>query len=146
MIKTNPTMQLLQTVPGVRPILAIVIALEVGSIDRFATAEKLARYAGKVPRVSSSGGRTYYGKVRLDVNRYSKWAFTEAANAIVLQQERRPDSHVVCLYQRVCRHKSHAKAITAVGRHVAEATYWMLKNDEPYGEPQRKRLVSCTQR
>ena len=145
-IKMNDTMQLLQTLPGVGPILAIVIALEVGSIDRFAMAEKLASYAGKVPRVNSSGGKTYYGKVRPDVNRYLKWAFTEAANAIVLQQERRPDSHVVRLYQRVYRHKGHAKAITAVGRHLAEATYWMLKNNEPYREPRSKRLVSYTQR
>jgi hypothetical protein len=80
------------------------------------------------------------------VNRYLKWAFTEAANAIVLQQKRRPESHVVRLYQRVHKHKGHAKAITAVGRHLAEATYWMLKNNEPYREPQRKRLVSYTQR
>jgi transposase len=145
-IKINPTMQLLQTIPGVGPILSIVIALEVGNIDRFARAEKLASYAGKVPRVNSSGGKTYYGKVRPDVNRYLKWAFTEAANAIVLQQKRRPDSHVVRLYQRVYKHKGHTKAITAVGRHLAEATYWMLKNNEPYREPQRKRLVSHTQR
>jgi transposase len=123
-----------------------VIALEIGSIGRFAGAEKLASYAGKVPRVNSSGGKTHYGKVRPDVNRYLKWAFTEAANAIVLQQERQPDSHVVRLYQRVCRHKGHAKAITAVGRHLAEATYWMLKNNEPYREPKRKQLVSHTQR
>jgi transposase len=145
-IKMNPTMQLLQTIPGVGTILSIVIALEVGSIDRFARAEKLASYAGKVPRVNSSGGKTCYGKVRPDVNRYLKWAFTEAANAIVLQQKRRPKSHVVRLYQRVYKHKGHAKAITAVGRHLAEATYWMLKNNEPYREPQRKRLVSYTQR
>jgi transposase len=145
-IKMNHTMQLLQTLPGVGPILAIVIALEVGNIDRFATAEKLASYAGKVPRVTSSGGKTYYGKVRPDVNRYLKWAFTEGANAIVLQQERRPDWHVVHLYQRVRKHKGHAKAITAVGRHLAEATFWMLKNNEPYREPKRKQVVSYTGR
>ena len=61
-------MQLLQTLPGVGPILSIVIALEVGSIDRFAGAEKLASYAGKAPRVNSSGGKTHYGKVRPDVD------------------------------------------------------------------------------
>jgi len=145
-IKTSHTMQLLQTLPGVGPILAIVIALEVGSVERFAGGERLASYAGKVPRVSSSGGKTYYGKVRPDVNRYLKWAFTEAANAIVLQQKRRPDIHTVRLYQRVYRHKGHAKAITAVGRHLAEATYWMLKNNEPYREPKRVQEVSCTRR
>lgn len=141
-IKQDHAMQLLQTIPGVGPILAIVIALEIGSVDRFPTAEKLSSYAGKVPRVSSSGGKTYYGKVRPDVNRYLKWAFTEAANAIVLQQHRLGDCHVLRLYWRIRNHKGHAKAITAVGRHLAEAAYWMLKNDEPYREPGTKKMVS----
>ena len=144
-IKMDDTMQLLQTLPGVGPILAIVIALEVGSVERFPRAENLASYAGKVPRVNSSGGKTYYGKVRPDVNRYLKWAFTEAANAIVLQQHRLPDCHVLRLYWRVRKHKGHAKAITAVGRHLAEATYWMLKNNEPYHEPGAKKMVSSIQ-
>ncbi len=99
------------------------------------TAEKLASYAGKVPRVNSSGGKTYYGRVRPDVNRYLKWAYTEAANSIVLQQHRLPDCHVLRLYQRVRISHGHAKAVTAVGRHLAEATYWMLKSNEPYREP-----------
>lgn len=144
-IKIDHDMQLLLTLPGVGPILAIVIALEVGSVDRFPTGENLSSYAGKVPRVNSSGGKTYYGKVRPDVNRYLKWAFTEAANAIVLQQHRMPDCHVLRLYWRVRKHKGHAKAITAVGRHLAEATYWMLKKNEPYHEPKVKTLVSYTQ-
>ncbi|MDP2917264.1 MAG: transposase, partial [Dehalococcoidia bacterium] len=102
-------------------------------------------YSGKVPRVNSSGGKTFYGKVRPDVNRYLKWAFTEAANAIVLQQHRLGDCHVLRLYWRVRKHKGHAKAITAVGRHLAEATYWMLKKDEPYHEPKASCLASFTQ-
>lgn len=143
-IKGDHVMQILETLPGVGPILAITIALEMGDVDRFPTGEKFASYAGKVPRVSSSGGKTYYGNVRPDVNRYLKWAFTEAANAIVLQQHRLGDCHVLRLYWRVRQHKGHAKAITAMGRHLAEATYWMLKNDEPYHEPGTKMMIPST--
>jgi len=137
-IKQDRSMQLLDTLPGVGAILAIVIALEVGDVNRFATAEKLASYAGKVPRVNSSGGRTYYGRVHPDVNRYLKWAYTEAANSIVLQQHKLPDCHVLRLYRRVYKSHGHAKAVTAVGRHLAEATYWMLKSNGPYREPREK--------
>ena len=35
--------------------LAVVIALEVGDVARFASAEKLAAYAGTTPRVHASG-------------------------------------------------------------------------------------------
>ena len=142
-IKGDRAMQLLDTLPGVGPILAIVIALKVGDVNRFITAEKLASYAGKVPRVNSSGGKTYYGRVRPDVNRYLKWAYTEAANAVVLQQHHLPDCHLLRLYWRVRKTHGHAKAITAVGRHMAEATYWMLKNNESYREPKKGRPVAA---
>ena len=145
-IKEDHTMQLLQTIPGVGPILAIVIALEVGDVNRFSRAGKLASYAGKVPRVNSSGGKTYYGRVRPDVNRYLKWAYTEAANVIVLQQHKLPDCHVLRLYWKVRKNKGHAKAVTAVGRHLAEATYWMLKKNIPYQEPKTEKLVSSNRR
>ena len=96
-IKEGHAMQLLQTLRGVGAILAITIAVEVGSVERFSSGEKFASYAGKTPGVSSSGGKTYYGRVRPDVNRYLKWAFTEAANVIVLQQHKPGDCHVLRL-------------------------------------------------
>jgi transposase len=54
----------------------------------FATAEKLAGYAGTTPRVHAGGGKTGFGRSRPDVNRYLKWAFIEAANAICLTRPR----------------------------------------------------------
>jgi transposase len=102
--------------------LAVVIALEVGDVTRFATAERLAGYAGTTPRVHARGGKTRFGPARPDVNRYLKWAFVEAANAICLTRGRRPRRHVSRLYERVARRKSHANAIGAVARHLAEAT------------------------
>jgi transposase len=139
-VRQTPLMELLQTLPGVGPILAIVIALELGAIERFPNAEHFASYSGTVPRVQESGGhRRYGGAVRNDVNRYLKWAFIEAANCIVLHQAHWAERHVVQLYQRLHHHKGHAKAVVAVARHLAEATYWMLKKREPYREPARTR-------
>lgn len=134
-IAVTPEMQLLMTLPGVGPILAITIALEVGDVARFPDASHLASYSGTVPRVSSSGGRTRFGRVRPDVNRHLKHAFVEAANVVVLNQTRKAGSHAVQLYQRVRTNKGHGKAVVAVGRHLAESTYWVLKKNEPYQEP-----------
>jgi transposase len=127
--------QQLLTLPGVGLTLAVVIALEVGDVTRFATAEKLASYAGTTPRVHASGGKTRFGPSRPDVNRYLKWAFVEAANAVCLTRGRTAPRHVSRLYERLARRKGHAKAIGAVARHLAEATYWMLRNGEAYREP-----------
>jgi transposase len=127
--------QQLLTLPGVGLTLAVVIALEVGDVTRFATAEKLASYAGTPRRVHASGGKTRFGPSRPDVNRYLKWAFVEAANAVCLTRGRTAPRHVSGLYERLARRKGHAKAIGAVARHLAEATYWMLRNGEAYREP-----------
>jgi transposase len=133
--KPTPVIQRMLTLPGVGLTLAVVIALEVGDVTRFATAEKLAGYAGTTPRVHASGGKARFGPSRPDVNRYLKWAFVEAANAVCLTRGRTPRRHVSRLYERVARRKGHATAIGAVARHLAEATYWMLSKGEAYREP-----------
>lgn len=134
-IAVTPAMKLLMSLPGVGPVLAITIALEVGEVGRFPDAQHLASYSGTVPRVNSSGGKTRFGRTRPDVNHYLKRAFVEAANVVVLNQARTPGCHAVKLYQRVKANKGHGKAVVAVGRHLAESTYWVLKKNEPYQEP-----------
>ena len=134
-VRETREMQLLKTLPGVGPILATAIALEIGDVDRFPGPDRLASYAGTVPRVKSSGGKTYLGKVRQDVNRYLKWALVEAANVIHRNPGRYAGRHVVRLYLRVRERRGHPKAIVAVARHLAEAAYWVLKKNEPYREP-----------
>jgi transposase len=133
--KPTPAIQRLLTLSGVGLTLAVVIALEVGDVTRFATTEKLAGYAGTTPRVHASGGKARFGPARPDVNRYLKWAFVEAANAVWLTRRRTPRRHVSRLYERMARRKNHAKAIGAVAWHLAEATYWMLSKGEAYREP-----------
>lgn len=145
-IEETPAMRQLMTIPGVGPILATVIAMEIGQIDRFPRAENLASYAGTVPRIKESGGKIRFGRVRPDVNRYLKWALIEAANVVVLHQNRWTESHVVQLYRRIKQRRGHAKAIVAVARHLAEATYWMLTRNEPYKEPKKNKTVSSTRK
>lgn len=74
------------------------------------------------------------GRVRTDVNHYLKYAFIEAANVIVLQQNRLARRHAVQLYLRIRDRRGHGKAVVAVARHLAEATFSMLKKNEPYME------------
>ena len=87
------------------------------------------------PRVHASGGKTRFGPSRPDVNRDLKWAFVEAANAICLTRRRPPPRHVSRLYERLGRRTGRAKAIGAVARHLAEATYWISSKGEGHREP-----------
>jgi len=135
----TPSMQLLKSLPGIGDILAIVIDRELGSIHRFPSNVHFASYSGVVPRVTSSGGKYRYGRMVKQANNYLKWAFIEAANAVVRQRHhpRWQQKHVCQLYERTRRRKGHAVAVGAVARHLAEATFWVLTKSEPYQEPRK---------
>jgi transposase len=140
LVEVTPEMQWLETLPGVGVILAATIALEIGEISRFATAERLASYAGTTPRVHSSGDRTRYGRTRPDVNRYLKWAFAEAGNSVAVNHRSCPDRHVSRLYFRLRQRKGHSKAVGAVARHLAEAAFHVLSRQEAYRDPKADRV------
>ncbi len=138
-IKLTESMQLVQSLPGMGVILAILITLEVGSVDRFRSPSNLASYSGTVPNVKSSGGKQRHGRMVTQANNYPKWAFIEAANVVVMKRNhplwRR--KHVSVLYDRIRRCKGHAVAVGAVARHLAEATFWVLTKAEPYQDPMK---------
>ncbi len=140
LVEVTPEMQWLESLPGVGVILAATIALEVGDVRRFATAERLASYAGTTPRVHASGDRVRYGRTRPDVNRYLKWAFAEAGNSVALNHQRCPERHVSQLYFRLRQRKGHSKAVGAVARHLAEAAFYVLSRQEAYRDPTADRV------
>ena len=136
-ISLTPSMQLVQTIPGVGTILSIVITLEIGSIDRFNNPKKLAGYSGLVPRLSASGGHTHYGRMVKQANNYLKWAFIEAAN-VVVRHRHHPNwriKYVSHLYEHTKRRKGHAVAVGATARYLAQSAFWVLRKSEPYQEP-----------
>ena len=138
LVEITPAMQLLETLPGVGVILSATVALEIGEIGRFLSAERLAWYSGTVPRVHASGDRVRYGRTRPDVNRYLKWAFAEAANSTAVNCRRFPERHVSQLYARLRVRKGHNKAVGAVARHLAEAAFHVLSKQQVYRDPTAK--------
>ena len=133
-LKPSPEVKLLRTIPGVGEILAPLVWLEIGEVERFPRAENLASYAGLVPRIIASGGRIRHGGTCRNVNHYLKWGFVEAATCAVRLKASR-GTHIERLYQRLAPGKGHGRAIVAVARHLAEASYWMLRKREPYRQP-----------
>ena len=139
----TPNRALLRSLPGVGPVLSLVILLEVGDVNRFPTPAHLASYAGTTPRVHSSGGKTRHGQIRSDVNRYLTYAFLEAANQVAVRRESHPDRHVSQLYTRVRQKKGHQKAVGAVARHLAEAAHVILSKQRVYQDPVSSRKGSA---
>ncbi len=134
--------RLLKTLPGVGTILGCTIYLEIGNASRFPDAQHLASYAGLTPTVHASGGKMWQGPIPRSANHFLKWSFIEAANVIVSHQKQWPERHVVRLYQRLRASKCHGKAATAVARHLAESSWWILSKKQGYREPAPATLSS----
>jgi transposase len=132
--KQTEEVKLLMAMPGIGFILAVVIWQEIGDISRFRGPEQLASYAGTCPRIHSSGDKSRYGSLRSDVNHYLKWAFSEAGNSVAVNRGYLAERHVGRLYNRLRARRGHAKAVGAVARHLAEASYWILLRKEGYKE------------
>jgi len=140
-------LRLLRTLPGVGLILGATIWLEIGDVRRFPSAQRLAAYAGLVPSVQSSGGKTWRGPTPKACNQYLKWAFVEAANVVVARQKKWEQKypHTIGLYRRVkATTKIAAKAKVAVGRHLAEASWWVLTRKQDYREPTSAKVTSSS--
>ena len=123
----SPDARLLRTIHGIGPYLALLIASEIFDVRRFATARRLVGYAGVAPGAVSSGGQTPRGRLMPNVNRYLRWAFTEAVGhytAKCVWAQRR--------YDRLRRAKGWKTARVAIARHIATVAYSVLRERRPY--------------
>ena len=122
-----PGYALLRTVTGIGEVLATVILLETGSIERFADAGNYASYCRCVGSAYLSNGKKKAEGNTKNGNRYLAWAFVEAANFAVRSCEaaRR-------FYQRKKAARNNTVAIKAVAHKLARACYHMLKNQQPF--------------
>jgi len=111
------------SVPGIGPILGAMILSETDGVSRFPTAKKLLGYAGLAPTVSSSGGKTYHGRMIRSCNKWLKWSFVEAAWVAV-----GCDAYFGGLYRNArARGKGANTAITIVASRMATIVYHLLK-------------------
>lgn len=81
-VKELPQAKLLMTVPGVGPITALTVIAEVGDFSRFPKAEKLASFAGLVPKQRSSGEKVRLGGITHAGSKYLRTTLVEAAMRI----------------------------------------------------------------
>jgi transposase len=116
---------LLQTIPGIGPVLALTIASVIGEISRFGSAKKLVGYSGLVPRVHQSGESSRTGRLSKAGSPLLRWAAVEAA-----QQAWRPHNPWHRLYVDVRQRQGNGNA--AVARKVLIARWHVLARNEPF--------------
>lgn len=120
--------ELLDTLPGVGPFGALLIAAEVGDWKRFPRAESVACFAGLIPSEDSSGGRVKRGAITKEGSCYLRWIAVQAA----LKHGCSP--RLDALYQRVASRRGAMKARGAVAREILEIAWHLIRTDTPYEE------------
>ena len=126
-LRPRPEYGLLGTVPGIGRILAPVIVLETGAIERFASVGNYASYARCVDSVRLSNGKKKgEGNVR-NGNKYLAWAFIEAAN-----MARRWCPEARRFHERKRAKTNAIVATKALAHKLARACYHVLKNGQPF--------------
>jgi transposase len=123
----RPEYALLTSIPGIGLILAAVILLETGSIERFDAVGRFASYARCVDSERISNGKKKgEGNVK-NGNKYLAWAFVEAAHFAM-----RFCAEAKRFYERKKARTNPAVATKALAHKLARACYHMLKEGKPF--------------
>jgi len=123
----RPDYVLLSSVPGIGRILATIILLETGSIDRFAAVGNFASYARCVDSQHTSNGKKKGEGNTRNGNKYLAWAFVEAANFAL-----RFCPEAKRFYERKKARTNTVVAIKALAHKLARACFHILKERKPF--------------
>jgi transposase len=124
----DPIAVALRRLPGVGPVLSLVLRAEIGTIDRFARGPALACYAGIVSRLDASAGQMRYGRITRTGSPWLRWALVEVA----MRAMKRPDAWGRWA-RRLAVHKGIKKARVALARRICDEIVrtWQDLGDVP---------------
>jgi transposase len=136
-----PEVGLLQSAPGIGPILGFTIASEIGDITRFPTAKHLVGYSGLCPRVIQSGERDRRGPLTKHGPIWLRWALIEAA----VHACRHPaySEQYQTIAKRLGPQRGPKVARVDVARRLTTAIWWMLTRGEPFAPRGSRPLLAA---
>ena len=130
--------QKLETMVGIELVAAASFIAEIGNIDRFANADKLAKYAGISPISYSSGQKDRHFKNQQG-NRtlYNLFRELAARNISPGRKGGKPTNPIFYQYynKKISEGKTEKQALICVMRRLVNIIYAMLKNKTAYRHP-----------
>jgi transposase len=118
----------LDSIPGISRRIAEVLIAEIGvDMTPFASAQRLASWAGMCPGNHASAGKRQSGKTR----KGSPWlrrVLTEAAHGAA----RTKNKYLSAQYHRIAARRGSKRAILAVGHSILTISYHLLTRHTPY--------------
>jgi len=127
--RSDPRVKVLTQLPGAGPFTALVILAETGDVSRFASARKLASWAGLTPTVRGGDRVAHYGRISKQGSAHLRWVLCEAA------QTARRSPEFADTFQAIARRRGKKIATTAVARKLLTRA-WHLLTDAGLAVPQ----------
>jgi transposase len=124
-VKPKAEYQRIQQVPGIGPVLGMVVVLESGEFGRFGSAGNYASYCRTVKSERWSNGKKKGENNRKNGNRYLAWAFAEAAVYAVRFYPR-----IAAWYERKKRRRNVPVAMKALACKLAKAAWHVMRGQE----------------
>ena len=135
-VRDDPVIQRLCTVPGVGPITATAFVATIDTIDRFAGAHQLESYLGLVPTERSSGEKQRKGHITKAGNSRLRYLLVEGAWSILLSRKESTED-LRAWAQRIAMRRGMKTAIVALARRLAGILYAMWRDGTTF-EPRRR--------
>ena len=123
----NEDIQRLMTIPGIGKLSAQVILAEVGPMERFPTAKHFGSYCGLGVSQRSSGGKSRFGSITKQGNKYIRWILVEGA-----QKAKFSDPNLKRFFDRIAYKRGKSKAVIAVARKLAEICWQVVTKKVAY--------------
>jgi transposase len=117
--------ELLTSIPGISYYSALLIVSEIGDVSRFSNAKKLCSYAGLVPSVRSSGGKTKYGSITKQGSKWLRWIMVELSKHFCMIPGKYSN-----MYARIAEKHGGNTARVAVSREMLKVIYYMLRDEK----------------
>jgi transposase len=118
---------LLQTAPGVGPIVSATVLAEIGDFARFPDGKAIGRYAGMTPRLFASGGKERHGHISKTGPSDLRWVLQQAAWTAI-----RCDDSIKRRWLKISRGSGKKAAAVAVARQLLVALWQMARHQAPY--------------
>jgi transposase len=128
-VKLRKDFAMLLTIPGIGPILALTIMLEVGDIRRFAKVGHYSSYCRCVKSQRLSNGKKKGENNKKNGNKFLAWAYVEAAHFAARYN---PKAH--SFYQRKEAKTNGIVASKALSNKIARASYYIMRDQVPFDE------------
>jgi len=125
--KLKSEYKLLKTVPGIWNILAQMIMLETGPIERFKKVGNYASYCRCVQSNRFSNSKSKGKGNRKNGNKYLSWAYVEAANHALWSYE-----YVKRYHQKKTAKTNNVVAIKAIAHKLARACYYIIRDQKEF--------------